>query len=149
MKEEKWALRVNFDRKLKLEFHETTISSNVGLLVYRELDEVLGLTTDLEDLIDEPRGGQKYPAQTNRFAAAIGFMVVWLDTKIPNDTERLRVDPSLRRIVGGRVKDHIVASTSEMSRFETEIPATDGNLKNLTDLCGLWVDQVDDRIPMK
>ena len=36
-----------------------------------------------------------------------------------------------------------------MSRFETEILATDENLKNLTDLCGQWVDQVDDHIPMK
>ena len=54
----KRALRVNFDGKLKLEFHGTTISSDAGLLVYRELDEALGLTTDLEDLIDEPRMGK-------------------------------------------------------------------------------------------
>ena len=36
-----------------------------------------------------------------------------------------------------------------MSRFETEMLATDENMKNLTNLCGQWVDQVDDRIPMK
>ena len=36
-----------------------------------------------------------------------------------------------------------------MSRFETEILATDENLKKLTDLCGRWVDQVADRIPIK
>ena len=66
-----------------------------------------------------------------------------------NDAERLRVDPSLRRIVGERAKDRFAASTSEMSRFETEILATDENMKNLTNLCGQWVDQVDDRIPMK
>jgi hypothetical protein len=36
-----------------------------------------------------------------------------------------------------------------MSRFETELLATDGNLKNLTDLCGQGVDHVDDRVPMK
>lgn len=45
----KGALRVKFDGKLKLEFHGTKFSSNAGLLVYRELDEVLGLTSDLED----------------------------------------------------------------------------------------------------
>ena len=54
----KRVLQVNFDGKLKLEFHGTTTSSDAGLLVYRELDEALGLTADLEDLIDEPRMGK-------------------------------------------------------------------------------------------
>ncbi|MCH8981828.1 hypothetical protein IH922_07400 [candidate division KSB1 bacterium] len=37
-----------------IEFHGTTISSDSGLLVCRELDEALGLTAALEDVIDEP-----------------------------------------------------------------------------------------------
>ena len=49
----KRALRVNFDGKLKLEFQGTTISNDAGLLVYSELDEALGLTVDLDDMIDK------------------------------------------------------------------------------------------------
>ena len=144
----KRALRVNFDGKLKLEFHGTTISSDAGLLVYRELDEALGLTADLESLIDEPRMGKNIQHKLTALLrqSVYGRLAGYEDT---NDAERLRVDPSLRRIVGERAKDRFAASTSEMSRFETEMLATDENMKNLTNLCGQWVDQVDDRIPMK
>ena len=37
-------LRVTFDRRIKLEFHGARITSDGGLLVYRELDDVFDLT---------------------------------------------------------------------------------------------------------
>jgi hypothetical protein len=49
------ALRLDFDRKLKLEFHGTKGSSDAGLLAYRELDEVLALTTMIESELTDSR----------------------------------------------------------------------------------------------
>ena len=37
-------LKVRFDRRLKLQFHGAKLSSNGGLIVFRELDDALGLT---------------------------------------------------------------------------------------------------------
>ena len=66
-----------------------------------------------------------------------------------NDAERLCVDPAMRNVVGGRARDHNAASTSEMSRFETETLTSPNNLRILTDMPGRWVDQVRRRKPMK
>jgi hypothetical protein len=59
-----------------------------------------------------------------------------------NDAERLSVDPALRHVVGGRAKSRSAASTSQMSRFETEVLTQPENLSALKGMPGRWIDEV-------
>ncbi len=52
------ALRLDFDRRLMLRFRDSVITSDGGLLAYRELDEVLALTTSGGERLAEARTGK-------------------------------------------------------------------------------------------
>ena len=54
----KGALRLDFDREMKLEFHGAKVTSDAGLLAYRELDEVFGLTQMGASLLADARSGK-------------------------------------------------------------------------------------------
>ena len=43
------ALQVDFDTRIRLEFHGSNITSDAGLIAYRELEDALELTTAVEN----------------------------------------------------------------------------------------------------
>ena len=46
---EKASLRLQFNPKVRLAFHGATITTDAGLLAFREFDDALGLTEIAED----------------------------------------------------------------------------------------------------
>ena len=64
-------LRVDFDRRLKLEFHGSDISSDGGLFPYRELDHALEPTGPGGVALSETRrGGAAHPGGPERHQPA-------------------------------------------------------------------------------
>ena len=51
-------LKLQFDRRVRLDFRGATITSDAGLLACRELDAALGLTETANDYIHESRTGR-------------------------------------------------------------------------------------------
>jgi len=137
-------LRVAFDRRLKLEFHGATVTSDAGLLAFRELDDALGLTEMAAEVLADTRTGRngRHSLIAQLRQSVFGRLAGYEDV---NDADRLGRDPAMRWIVGGRAVTEHAASTSQMGRFETGAMTSTPNLTALADLSGRWIDRVQTR----
>ncbi len=95
------ALRLDFDRRLMLQFHGSVVTSDAGLLVYRELDDALGLTVMAGEIVADARTGRngRHALVGMLRQSVFGRLAGYEDV---NDAERLRHDPAIRWIVGGK-----------------------------------------------
>ena len=143
----KQALRTQFDSRLRLDFVGAKVTSNGGLVPFRELDEAFRLTENASAVLSDARYGKntQHTLLAMLRQSVYGRLAGYEDV---NDAERLRIDPAMRRVVGGRAREKEAASTSEMSRFETEILSSRKNLTALMDLPGTWIDLVQECVPL-
>src|SRR5467141_2692736 len=132
------ALRLDFDRRVMLRFHGSAITSDGGLLAYRELDDVLALTTSGGERLAEARTGR------NRRHLLVGLLRQSVFGRLAgyedvNDADRLCRDPAMRWVVGDRAITGPAASASQMGRFETAWLTRPQNQAALIDLPGRWI----------
>ena len=135
--------RLNFDARVRLEFHGSKISSDGGLLLYRELDESLGLFDKTVRFLRDTRKGKNgvHTLMGLLRQLVFGRLAGYEDV---NDAARLARDPVMRQIIGGRAVDGQAACSSQMGRFETEVLATAANREALA-VPGQWIDAVHGR----
>ena len=100
----KRALRVQFDGKLRLEFHGAKITSDAGLLPFRELDEAFSLSENASAVLPDPRHrkNMQHTMLAMPRQSVYGRLAGYEDVNVAN---RLRIDPAMRRVVGGRATE--------------------------------------------
>jgi Transposase DDE domain group 1 len=131
-----------------LQFRGSAITSDGGLLAYRELDDTLGLTDTGADTLADARtckNGRHRLAGLLR-QSVFGRLAGYEDV---NDADRLCRDPAMRWVVGDRAITGSAASASQMGRFETKCLSRPENLAALAALPGQWIDKVHQRRPPK
>ena len=137
---EKAPLRLQFNLKVRLEFHGATITSDAGLLPIRELDDALDLTDIASNYIHESRTGRNILhdlvplLRQSIFSRLAGYDDI-------NDAVRLSQGPAMRVIVGWQGSERKAASTSEIGRFDTEFLTQEDNLKGLARINTQWMER--------
>ena len=124
-------LRLDFDHRVMLQFRGSAVTSDASLLAYRELDDALGLSDLAGATLAAARTGR------NGRHALVGLLRQSVFGRLAgyedvNDAERLRHDPAIRWIVGGKAAHGRAASPSQMGRFDTHWLAAPGNDKTNT-----------------
>jgi len=111
----KEALRVQFDKRLRLE-----------------------LTEVAPTYLRETRGGRNVQHELVPLLrqSVYSRLAGYEDT---NDALRLAKDPAMQAVVGRRALEKQAASTNALSRFETEVLITEENQKGLEQMNAAWV----------
>ena len=133
-------LKVGFDGSLRLEFHGAKVTSDAGLLAYRDLDEALVLFDSVPSVFRDSRTGRNIQhdlaslLRQSVYSRLAGYEDV-------NDAHRLSVDPTMRRITGKKMDQKNAASANTMGRFETEMLSVQDNLRALSEVIDRWVER--------
>ena len=109
-------MKVGFDGKIKLEFHGAKVTSNGGLLAYRDLDYALGSFDSVSAVFIDKRTGRniQHAMPTLLLQSIYNRLAGYEDV---NDAKRLSVDPIMQAITGKKDNGKQAASANTMECF--------------------------------
>jgi hypothetical protein len=117
-KSHKEVIRPDFNRAIMIDFQGAQITSNVGFLLLREIDNRFRIIDPMGDCLEDLRS----PIHTKHSLVQMVRQRVYqiaAGYEDGNDAEFLRIDPALRLAIG---KDHKVgAGQSMLSRLENDV----------------------------
>src|SRR5262245_24327788 len=140
------AVQLDFDRRLMLQFRGSLVTSDAGLLAYRELDDALGLTEMAGDVLVDARSGKNgRHALAGLFRQSVfGRLAGYEDVNDASACATIRRCAGLsaaKRRRGARLRRvRWGASRRNGSRRPRNFAA-------LADLSGQWIDLVHGRRP--
>lgn len=122
---EKICLEFHPRKRVEIEFSQSRLSSDGGLLAVRELDDRIGLTADFADALDDARGESVTHSVLSMTRQRIfGILAGYEDQ---NDHDGLRTDPVFQLICDRLPHDKRaeLASQPTLSRFENSVSIPD------------------------
>src|SRR5260370_36538245 len=126
-------IRLTFNPQLRCEFRGTSVTSDAGLLLPRELDDQLGLDALIEHHLSDPRTGhnRQFPLRDLFRQSVYSRLAGCEDT---NDAERLAEDPTFRMLASRERRETRVALTPPPHCVRREVLAPETNYPQLAPL---------------
>lgn len=122
-------------RPIQIELSDAPLTSDAGLLLLRQFDDRIGLTSQFAAALDDPRDPQQIE---HSFLDMVRMRVfgILAGYEDQNDHDTLRTDPAFKLIANRLPEDAHLASQPTLSRFENQIDIA--SLKRLRDV---FIDQ--------
>jgi len=133
----------SFTNKLKASINGAELTSDGGLIVVRELDERLGLTSLADEYLTDIRTGKNIQHEKTELLRQSSYSrLAGYDDVI--DANQLKNDPGLRAVLSERALEKSGSSEGTVGRFETEILTAGNNPDRMDEMIFKWIQKADD-----
>jgi len=122
--QEAWNLKLDFpsQKPIQVEPVEEHLSTDTGLLLFRQLDEQLGLSEAFAAQLNDSRSDPDHPLLEMVRSRVYGIIAGYEDQ---NDHDALRHDAVFKLLAGRLPEDDDLASQPTLSRFENAVTPRD------------------------